>query len=250
MRFCGACGAFLRLSRSNSSCVHSSIFHPELWRVGPEDARRGGEQGGGPDIGDYTACRLTTALAGPTPGTLRSRLCPSISASRIGRLRGTWPGQHAYLVRPRSGGQASNSLAYHDHVHESGAAIYMDGRPHPSQYAAHTREGFSTGQGLGHMLKVETTHLKEGCLRRNGLPRSEKATITEYFLRHGDYLTVVTIVKDPVFLTEPFIRTSNWILNPATYLLRKPAFRATNSTGHPAGSRIICLAQAPSDPSL
>ena len=38
------------------------------------------------------------------------------------------------------------------------------------------------------MLKVETTHLKEGWLRRNGLPRCEKATMTEYFLRHGEYL--------------------------------------------------------------
>ena len=37
--------------------------------------------------------------------------------------------------------------------------------------------------------------------------------MTEYFIRHGDYFTVVTIVKDPVFLTEPLVRTSNWILN-------------------------------------
>jgi hypothetical protein len=38
--------------------------------------------------------------------------------------------------------------------------------------------------------------------------------MTEFFIRHEDYLTVVTIVNDPVFLTEPLIRTSNWILNP------------------------------------
>jgi hypothetical protein len=92
--------------------------------------------------------------------------------------------------------------------------IYMDGRPHPSEYAPHTWGGFSTGVWVADMLKVETTHLKEGWLRRNGLPRSERATMTEYFLRHGDYLTVVTIVKDPVFLTEPLVRTSNWVLNP------------------------------------
>ena len=91
--------------------------------------------------------------------------------------------------------------------------IYMDGRPHPPEYAPHTWGGFSTGEWVADMLKVETTHLKEGWLRRNGLPRSEKATLTEYFIRHGDYLTVVTVVKDPVFLTEPLIRTSNWILN-------------------------------------
>ena len=61
------------------------------------------------------------------------------------------------------------------------------------------------------MLKVTTTHLKEGWLRRNGVPRSDKATLIEDFIRHGDYLTLVTIVKDPVYLTEPFVRTSNWV---------------------------------------
>ena len=68
------------------------------------------------------------------------------------------------------------------------------------------------------MLKVTTTHLKEGWLRRNGVPRSEKATLVEYFIRHGDYLTLVTVVKDPVYLTEAFVRTSNWVLDPGFQL--------------------------------
>jgi hypothetical protein len=38
--------------------------------------------------------------------------------------------------------------------------IYMDGRPHPSEYAPHTWGGFSTGVWIADMLKVETTHLK------------------------------------------------------------------------------------------
>jgi hypothetical protein len=91
--------------------------------------------------------------------------------------------------------------------------IYMDGRPHPPEDAAHTWQGFSTGEWIGDMLKVTTTHLKEGWIRRNGLPRSDRATMTEYFIRHGDYFTLVTIVNDPVYLTEPFVRTSNWILD-------------------------------------
>ena len=61
------------------------------------------------------------------------------------------------------------------------------------------------------MLKVTTTHLKEGWLRRNGVPRSDKATVIEYFIRHGEYLTLVTVVKDPVYLTEAFVQTSNWV---------------------------------------
>ncbi len=68
------------------------------------------------------------------------------------------------------------------------------------------------------MLKVTTTHLKEGWLRRNGVPRSDKATLVEYFIRHGDYLTLVTVVKDPVYLTEPFVRTSNWVADPGFQL--------------------------------
>jgi hypothetical protein len=89
--------------------------------------------------------------------------------------------------------------------------IYMDGRPHPPEWAAHTWQGFSTGEWVGDMLKVTTTHLKEGYFRRNGLARSEKATVTEYFIRYPTTLTLVTIVEDPVYLTEPFIITSDWI---------------------------------------
>ena len=89
--------------------------------------------------------------------------------------------------------------------------IYMDGRPHPSEYAAHTWQGFSTGEWVADMLKVTTTHMKEGWIRRNGIPRSDKATMTEFYIRHGSYFTMATIVDDPIYLTEPFIRTSNWI---------------------------------------
>ncbi len=46
--------------------------------------------------------------------------------------------------------------------------IYMDGRPHPPAYAPHTWSGFSTGEWLGNTLKVTTTHLKDGYLRRGG----------------------------------------------------------------------------------
>ena len=91
--------------------------------------------------------------------------------------------------------------------------IYMDGRPHPPEYAAHTWEGFSTGEWEADMLKVYTTHLKEGWLRRNGLPRSDRATMTEYFIRHGELLTLATIVSDPAYLSERDIRTSDWMVN-------------------------------------
>ena len=55
--------------------------------------------------------------------------------------------------------------------------VYMDGRPHPSKYAAHTWGGFSTGEWMGNTLKVTTTHVKDGYIRRSGVHRSDKATL-------------------------------------------------------------------------
>jgi len=89
--------------------------------------------------------------------------------------------------------------------------IWLDGRPHPSEYAEHTWDGFSTARVQGNRLTVTTTHMKHGVIQRNGVPASPYAKMTEHFIRHGDYLTLVTIVDDPVYLEEPFIRTSHWV---------------------------------------
>jgi cyclase len=92
--------------------------------------------------------------------------------------------------------------------------IWLDGRPHPPAHAAHTWAGFSTARWDGNALEVTTSHLKAGWLQRNGVAHSDRATMTERFIRHGNHLMVVTIVDDPIYLEEPFIRTTNWILNP------------------------------------
>jgi glyoxylase-like metal-dependent hydrolase (beta-lactamase superfamily II) len=92
--------------------------------------------------------------------------------------------------------------------------IWLDGRSHPPALAAHTWAGFSTARWDGDALEVTTSHLKAGWLQRNGVAHSDGATMTERFIRHGNHLMVVTIVDDPIYLDEPFIRTTNWILNP------------------------------------
>jgi hypothetical protein len=88
--------------------------------------------------------------------------------------------------------------------------IWMDGRPHPPEYAQHTAMGFSTGEFVGRTLRVRTTHLKEGWLRRNGVARSWNATLTEHFTRHGDILTWHVYVDDPAYLEEPFFRNRDY----------------------------------------
>ena len=111
-------------------------------------------------------------------------------------------------------------IAYHTHISWQAPerTIWMDGRPHPPDYAAHTWQGFSTGKWEGDMLTVTTTHLKIGWIRRNGLPRSDKAVLTEHWIRHENFLTLVSIVNDPVYLTEPFVRTTDWQADPDQHI--------------------------------
>jgi hypothetical protein len=92
--------------------------------------------------------------------------------------------------------------------------IWLDGRPHPPAYAEHTFQGFSTGKWEGNRLTITTTHLKANYHRRNEVPSSDERTVTEHWIRHGDLLTVVTVVDDPVFFTEPLVRSQNWFLDP------------------------------------
>ncbi|HEX7082388.1 MAG TPA: hypothetical protein VF329_15375 [Gammaproteobacteria bacterium] len=89
--------------------------------------------------------------------------------------------------------------------------IWMDGRPHPPEYAPHTFMGFSTGQWDGDILTVTTTHIKKEFYRRSGIPSSDLTTMVEHYIRHGDLLTHVTIVTDPVYLTEPYITSEEFV---------------------------------------
>jgi len=88
--------------------------------------------------------------------------------------------------------------------------IYMDGRPHPPAWAPHTWSGFSTGEWVGNTLKVTTTHLKDGYIRRGGPQTSDLYTMTDFITRHGDILTVVTVIDDPVYLDEPYIQSTTY----------------------------------------
>ena len=89
-------------------------------------------------------------------------------------------------------------------------------------YAASSPQGARSWQGYSRAewqrpssLKVTTTDLRAGYLRKNGVPYSENATLTEYFdlapLDGGGQLLLVTaIVDDPQYLQQPFIVTSQF----------------------------------------
>jgi glyoxylase-like metal-dependent hydrolase (beta-lactamase superfamily II) len=89
--------------------------------------------------------------------------------------------------------------------------VYMDGRPHPPAYAPHTWTGFSTGEWIGNTLKITTTHLKDGYLRRGGPQTSDAFTMTDYITRHEDILMIVTVVDDPIYQDEPFVQSTTYV---------------------------------------
>ncbi|HEY5569198.1 MAG TPA: hypothetical protein VIM81_18390 [Gammaproteobacteria bacterium] len=74
-------------------------------------------------------------------------------------------------------------------------------------------EFVNIGPEISH-LTVVTTNLAPGYLRKNGVPYSERTVLTEYFDHHADFgeewLTVTSIVDDPVYLSEEFITSSSF----------------------------------------
>jgi hypothetical protein len=76
--------------------------------------------------------------------------------------------------------------------------------------------GLGQRQGIrSRSLEVATANLKPGYLRKNGVPYSDKTTVTEYFERFSepdgnDHLMVMTIVTDPDYLALPFVVTSDF----------------------------------------
>ena len=91
--------------------------------------------------------------------------------------------------------------------------IYMDGRPHPPEWAPHTWAGFSTAKFDGNTLVITTTHLKKSYIRANTALFSEKATVTEYLMLDGDIMTVTTLLDDPVYMDEPHLQSLSYRRN-------------------------------------
>jgi hypothetical protein len=71
----------------------------------------------------------------------------------------------------------------------------------------------------GGSLRVVTTNLRSGYLRKNGVPYSDKATVTEHFdvaplPDGGRLLLVTTTVDDPVYLMAPYVTSPHFKKEP------------------------------------
>ena len=129
-------------------------------------------------------------------------------------------------------------IAIHGHndQEEQEVAIWMDGRPHPPENAVHTWGGFSTGEWEGDVLVVTTTHVKEGYIRRSGLMRSDRTTVRTRWRRIGQILQATTIMYDPVYLAEPYVRSANVFISDAAMWLNPYPCEEATETAVPRGS--------------
>ena len=88
----------------------------------------------------------------------------------------------------------------------------------PAPPATRDAQGYSVAEWAAASLKVVTTNMTAGWLRKNGVPYSEQAVMTEYFDHFGDgvdeWFTVTTIVEDPTYLTQPLVISSNFKKEP------------------------------------
>jgi hypothetical protein len=208
-----------------------------IWApLGPHEDTR--ERNAGPDVGDYLGLPVNDAgrMRGETWNasilTMYEHTCkphPSIYGFRgVGNLRMT------YNYDPVT----YNVTKIDTHIQwmEQKREIWMDGRPHPPAWAPHTWQGFSTGRWEGTTLVVTTTHLKASWVRRNGIATSDQATHEEHFIRHGDVMTHVSIVTDPVYFTEPLIRTNGFRLNSNAVAIQPYPCYAAEEVQHVRGT--------------
>jgi hypothetical protein len=134
------------------------------------------------------------------------------------RLRISWDGDQALKVETDAG-QQTRVLGF-DAARPTGPRSLqgfsvaewepIGGRP----YVLNGRRA-ATAAAPGGTLKVVTTNLSEGWLRRNGAPYSESTTLTEYWDRvafpNGDEFLAVTIVlNDPTYLTGEYTRSAHF----------------------------------------
>ena len=169
----------------------------------------------GPELGDYLGLPINDAARQRAEAWDASRLTLPEEQCRVHVAPYIYRGPLDLRIWQEKDPDTQQVIAIKNYIStwSQFRTIWMDGRPHPPDYAPHTWMGFSTGKWDGDVLTVYTTHLKTGWIRRNGLVMSDQATMTEHFIRHGDYLTHVTILKDPAYLTEPLIKSEDFVLN-------------------------------------
>lgn len=203
------------------------------------------ERGNGPELDNYVGLPITDgarkmALSwDPSRMTVEEHQCQVHVSPYMNRS----PSRYAFSEIRDPETQLVIALQLYIENYQQTRTIWMDGRAHPPDYAPHTWMGFSTGKWEGNILTVYTTHIKQGFIRRNGIAESDRATMVEHYIRYGDIMTHIVIITDPVYLTEPFVRTNDFAL--AQYTREVGFIHVNPSRNLPARPRTGCLSICP-----
>ena len=137
--------------------------------------------------------------------------CKAYGAANImrlpGRLHITWENDNTLRIDTDTGNQTRR---FHFDRATPGEPTGQGHSVAAWQFGPAGRGGARTGS-----LKVVTTNLRAGYVRKNGAPHSDKAVITEYFdvntMPNSDqWMTVTTRIEDPVYFSRPYINTTDF----------------------------------------
>ena len=239
--------------RRGTACILTSAFCILIALSAPVHAQRGAPgRGGGPaasprdsaalDLTGYWVSvitedwkyRMVTPKAGvfdslPLNGEARKvgaswdpakdeaagNACKAYTAANVMRLPGrihiTWRDASTLQIDTDAGTQTRLL------VFGAGPPNLADTQRSWQGYSAAQWEFAPAGRGAPRTgnLKVVTTNLRAGYVRKNGAPHSDQAIVTEYFdlntIPNGDtWLTITTKVEDPVYFTRPYITTTDF----------------------------------------
>jgi hypothetical protein len=178
-----------------------------------------------PRPGDYAGVPLkpaglqVMAAWDPAKDTAAREQCKSYGAPAFMRVPGhlhvTWQDEQT-LKLELDAGQQTRLFHFVPSADEQAPKSWQGYSA--AQWQLQTQGGGRGGVGkpTWGALKVTTTNLTAGYLRKNGVPYSENAKVVEYFDliqdRQDPQLMVVTsIVTDPVYLTTPFVTDDNLV---------------------------------------
>jgi hypothetical protein len=138
--------------------------------------------------------------------------CKAYGAANVMRLPGrvhiTWENDTTLRIDTDTGTQ---TRLFH----------FDNAKPGEPTWQGHSVAAWEYGPAAGRgaartgSLKVVTTNLRAGYVRKNGAPHSDKATVTEYFdvntMPNGDqWLTITTRIEDPVYFARPSVNTTDF----------------------------------------
>lgn len=170
-----------------------------------------------PPKGDYASLPITAEAKkvadtwDPVKDEASGNQCKGYGVGAImrmpGRLHITWEDDSTLHIDTDAGTQTR--------LLHFGQAVPANFEPTWQGYSAAKWDFAARKGGGGGQLNVVTTKMRPGYLRKNGVPYSGNAVVTEYFnvakeANDDDYLIITTIVDDPLYLNQTFVTSSHF----------------------------------------